>query len=417
MPVQPPPSDNNPHRRHYSSGSSSSPSARPILAHVAQAAAARSAIKEEQQHWANINKSNTDLGSSSSDIARARKNSLTPSAPGLSMSASGMAQEEAAWKVIGRRSSTSVPAISDTQQDENNRTEQYPQMHDESDDPALSHQRAFRARAASTPNPLMVAENKSSSADYPPGLGPTEPEQSGAGSGTWNGPGMAWGASQSSIWKGTTSASAGSTPIDNNKTAYFPSDIASTTASFPSRQYRSFSFSLGSMRGLEPYEEEGGESFDRDRVTTLPLRGGDDNDDDEPYDPTAIPKMRSRSKSSSEIYGLLSGQESRYTYPPDRSASPVSPPGAGDYGDVNSIWAATQGTAAGRAHDAATAMMHRRPSAQAGVHWESMRGNGQGNDNGMGGPSADQLDRYRQQRRFSHAPGLYNDFSQQMMSR
>ncbi|KAJ3005745.1 hypothetical protein HKX48_000491 [Thoreauomyces humboldtii] len=377
-------------------------------------------------------------------------------------------EESAAWKIVGvgRRLSTSVPALSESYQDDSAlnaaaaaaaatasaaaRGEQNADDQSNPDDLVLSRQRAFRTRAASTPNPLMAADasapqithsgrangtgsngnNATSAGSYPPGLVPGEGDATStattagnSGGGNWNGPGMAWGASQSSIWKGgntngngTTSLSAGSTPAETtaSKAQYFPpTGVPATSAAFPARQFRSFSFSLGSMRGLESYHEEE-ESFDRDRVITLPLRGGDDpeglaNDEDDTYeDHLNLPKMRSRSKSSSEIYGLLAGQEARYSYPPvEDPASPVSP--TADYGDVNSIWAATQGTAAGRAHDAATAMMHRRPSAQPGaVHW-----GGAAQQEGI--PTAEQIDRYRQQRRFSHAPGLYNDYSAQQM--
>ncbi|KAJ3159159.1 hypothetical protein HDU86_002061 [Geranomyces michiganensis] len=387
------------HRRNFSTGSSTSAAsaARPNLANLAHVAAARSAVKDEQHQSrrGSITKSSPNSGSSP-DLSNVRKSSFS--------SAAAMSQEDA-WK-DGQR-------------------EHYAQYPGGSDDALSRQQRAFRTRAASNPNPLNIAENSGSSSDYPPGLGPSQPDHPGSstsGNGAWNSPGMAWGSSQPSIWKGgngAASASAGSTPAESNKSTYFAPDIVVTTAAFPSRQHRSFSFSLGSMRGLQSYEEEDS-GFDRDRITTLPLRGGDDHSENGAYEAQAnIPKMRSRSKSSSEIYGLMSGQEARYTYP-EAPVSPDSP--SAEYGDVNSIWAATQGTAAGRAHDAATAMMHRRPSAQADVYWDSSRASGGGggrsaNDPTIAGPTAEQIERYRQQRRFSHAPGLHNDYAQQMISR
>ncbi|KND02710.1 uncharacterized protein SPPG_01793 [Spizellomyces punctatus DAOM BR117] len=406
------------HRRNVSTGSSV---LKPTIAQVAAAAAARSAGKKPESPQQQTQRSGqTAWGRSvedtappsSSEILRARKHSLPATSAALAIAAANMSPEDT-WKIVGsppRRFSLSVPPTPDRFPPEHNGVSVQHLEREETDELILSRQRAIRTRAASTPNPLMAAEP--STPDYPPGLGPKDNDTSAntPNSAAWSGPSVSWAGSSSSIWQdgaATTGQPSVSVPAEK-ASGYLPPDIAVTTAPFPSRQFRSFSFSLGSMRGLDGYEEE--EKFDRDRVTTMPLRGGDDNEDDD-YDANlTLPKVRSRSKSSSEIYGLLAGQEPNYSYPVDNATSPVSP--TVDYGDLNSIWAATQGTSA---RDAG--LLKRRGSTQSGIHWESLRPGQADPDEIPSAPSPDRLERYRQQRRFSHAPGLYNDYAQQMMTR
>ncbi|KAJ3172870.1 hypothetical protein HK101_011087 [Irineochytrium annulatum] len=157
-----------------------------------------------------------------------------------------------------------------------------------------------------------------------------------------------------------------------------------------------------------------------------PLRGGDDEDD---YADYSLPKARSRSKSSSAIYGFLSGGQDSYLMDGSGSGGHGGGGGGGtpkreSYSDLNSIWSNAHGDRQGEP----SLLGHRRASTQpgfaAGVWGDSGAGGGSGardNDGGSdgghnGGPSPDRLERYRQQRRFSHAPNLYNDYSQQLLN-
>ncbi|KAJ3293024.1 hypothetical protein HK104_004811 [Borealophlyctis nickersoniae] len=343
------------------------------------------------------------------DVLRNRKQSMpinahSAHAAAVAAAAAASAAADETWKIVGsppRRTSFSVPHTPER----NGAVLQQSLEGDDAEDLVLSRKRGVRTRASSPPSP----RTKGADDGYPPTIEVVEDqgdEGTGQGSGKWGALGMQWGNSPS-IWKDNGGTTSNSSDAGEKNSNYLSPEISVTPAP---RQYRSFSFSLGTMRGLEGFDDEEG----YEGVTQEPLRGGD-NDDDEYAAHFSLPKIRSRSKSSSAIYGLLAHQEDAYAL-----ESPTSPTSrTGEYPDINSIWSMTQNAEQGDSlrHHHEPSLLHRRASTQPshGLMWEPIRGT-QSSD-GTPAMSPDGGDRYRAGRRFSHAPGLYNDYASQLVGR
>ncbi|KAJ3099346.1 hypothetical protein HDU97_003271 [Phlyctochytrium planicorne] len=376
----------------------------------------RSPSPSAQKVWANSRlphkKSSEHMPSNLPPGTQAPAATLT--APAIAIVA---ASEENSWKAVGsppRRLSASVPQTPAHEADHGADL-------DESEDLVLMRKRGIRTRAASTPNPLINASS----------MPPTEEtlkeesserEEDGAPEGLAAGPGgsssqkwggLGWGPS---IWKDNSAGQ--NVSLVQKAPAFLGPESLAPGGSSQSRQYRSFSFSM--PEGAQ--DQDGGPStggnppFSR-LAQQEPLRGGDDEDD---YSEYQLPKARSRSKSSSAIYGLISGGQEGYMMGPGDGPSGARRDSQG-YSELNSIWSNSHGDR--QSHE--PSLLHRRASTQPnyGPVWENLRNSNESDNPSDGhlvpgaGPSPDRVERYRQQRRFSHAPNLYNEFSQQMMAR
>ncbi|KAJ3179443.1 hypothetical protein HDU85_004853 [Gaertneriomyces sp. JEL0708] len=355
------------------------------IAQVAASAQLRSAVRNGSSPgvaW--------DMGHRESDTLRERKMSLPATTAALMGNATGPVE---AWKVIGspsRRFSLASAGEQALGTEANNM------------DDAQQARRPYHSRNSSVPSALM--HSGESPPEYPPGLGPSK---SSAEESKWPSRAGPW-ASAPSIWNGSSAGPVQGTAAPEQSTGFLQPNIAATVP-FPSRQFRSFSFSLATMRGLDRLED-GSDSFDPDHITTMPLRG----DDDEEYDDQR-PKERIRSKSSSAIYGLLTQEANNYTYPAEpSSASPISP--TGDYPDMGALWNANPNPAAQAlraAHE--PSMIHRRASTQSSIHWDLHSRAHTGAEDLSPVPPGSRMDQYHRHRRFSHVPGVYDDFSQQLL--
>ncbi|KAJ3111984.1 hypothetical protein HDU96_005093 [Phlyctochytrium bullatum] len=322
------------------------------------------------------------------------------------------ASDENSWKAVGsppRRLSSSVPQTPAHEANTDPQAES-----EDAEELILMRKRGIRTRAASTPNPLVnvtghsLAPTEEDLKEDAAGENATEHSGSQTGSGQkWGG--LGWGPS---IWK---DGGPGTSFVPKAPTFLGPESLSQSQQG---RQYRSFSFSLG----------EGGQGQEQSDNTTSggitrlaqqqPLRAEDDED----YADYTLPKARSRSKSSSAIYGLIGGDQEHYLL---GAEPPQGRRESATYSEINpSIW--SQSHAERQGHE--PSLLHRRASTQPnyGPVWESLRGDGPlrdsesgGDSNRLtpGGPSPERVERYRQQRRFSHAPNLYNDFSQQVVQR
>ncbi|KAJ3215224.1 hypothetical protein HDU67_000711 [Dinochytrium kinnereticum] len=330
------------------------------------------------------------------------------------------AAEENSWKAVGsppRRLSASVP-----QTPAHETASEQTMDAEESDDLVLMRKRGIRTRAASTPNPLVNIGSmppteealKEEAAGDNNGLTENSPSQ--GSNQKWGG--LGWGPS---IWKDNSSSAAPS--LVSKAPTYLGPESLAPGGSQQGRQFRSYSFSLADG-GQEQDQADGSTIKGAPPFSRLPqqepLRGGDDEDD---YSEYTLPKARSRSKSSSAIYGLIGGQDN-YPSGGDSSAGAGGRRDSAGYSELNSIWSHSHGERQG--HE--PSLLHRRASTQPnyGPVWENLRGGDgssirdEGNSDSHltpGGPSPERVERYRQQRRFSHAPNLYNEFSQQLLSR
>ena len=390
------------HRRNYSTGSHPF---KPTVAQVAAAAAARqqgTLLSQSSRPWggkyqfrhtpfgqlpANCKLVFVENGSPSGvDVVNGRKQSIPIDIHPAAAAASAAADE--AWKIVGspprpNRFSYSVP-----QSPERNGTDSLNSEADDSDDLVLSRKRGIRTRAASNPTPLMMTDNQPISPEIT-----VSDSSEGQAPGNWTSLGMGWG-NQNSIWKDNGTANSVSSGGKKE------SDYLSPEITPAPRQYRSFSFSLATMQGVNGFDDGEGNDYNPDRITQQPLRG----DGDDEYNHFSLPKIRSRSKSSSAIYGLLSNQDtSSYDVP----SSPTSKDG--DYADINSIWsvgAGSQQEPLRQNHE--PSLLHRRASTQPshGLMWGAQESNS----------ALSPDNRYRSGRRFSHQP-MYNDYPTQLINR
>ncbi|KAJ1531137.1 hypothetical protein HK096_008056, partial [Nowakowskiella sp. JEL0078] len=193
------------------------------------------------------------------------------------------------------------------------------------------------------------------------------------------------------------------------------------------RQYRNgVSYSIQGGNSYMPQKND----FAGESVTHEPLRGGEDEESDD-YTQFSLPKMRSRSKSSSAIFGI--DGEVHQPEPNRRASHAAGQKDYQNYPDLNSIWAMSQNMPSAAANAAANAaalaaasvneqvglrsghepaLLHRRASTQPSYApvWENMRGPMNVGDQSRNSSP----DRYRPIRRFSHAPSAYAEYSHPM---
>jgi len=300
----------------------------------------------------------------------------------------------------------------------------------------LFRKRSIRTRAASTPNPLLqngidLAPHFSSLSidkgllpkdgnELPGfksnGVSPT-PHSWTLGSSL----GLQWGSTQS-IWthgSNGTHQIQSSPPSDESKSMTFGS-IESEVPLPVGRQYRSYSFNFGSDKDFsEP------SSVSPDEATRTfkerheePIRSASD-DGEADFAQFQIPKMRSRSKSSSAIYSMLTEGKMPPGFSdgsPDESEEREIE-GTEGLNDYNSIWAMTQGISAGeqlQQPQESSSLLHRRSSTQPSSYpppaWDNgLRIPNNHQEGFMPGQMTDS--RFKQPRRFSHAPALYQDYA------
>ncbi|KAJ1342930.1 hypothetical protein BSLG_002587 [Batrachochytrium salamandrivorans] len=252
--------------------------------------------------------------------------------------------------------------------------------------------RAFRNRAQSTPNHQLGDSNVDS--DAPPGFGPSPQNlhHNGAGSNGLYAPPHISKMDNSCSLTGSPSGKASWAASLSAEKAFLESDL-------PSRHFRSLSFAVSSEQANQQLAAS--ENF-RSHLgdMTLPTSLETSELTEEEY--AAMPKTRSRSKSSSAIYG---------NHPDEMSGS--MPPNSSQIPDMSSIW---RDVDTDRAHDP---MMHRRSSTQPSHQaymWEAMRSSNLATFNDMNGINTEELlERYRQQqtaqmRRYSVAPSVLNRF-------
>ncbi|KAI8811812.1 hypothetical protein BJ742DRAFT_103026 [Cladochytrium replicatum] len=238
----------------------------------------------------------------------------------------------------------------------------------------------------------------------------------------WGNLGMQW-TGPSSIWKDGPSSTMQppAVTVDAPDVTITPALTANMSLTPNSRQYRSYSFSIGSMGEDAMYANHTA------GVTHEPLRG--DEDDELDYTQFSLPKVRSRSKSSSAIYGIPGDSLSGYGGGAGESpiASPAGPKNPDQpYHYPSDIWGMSNPDARRNSrtpppppglrvgHEPA-GLLHRRASTQPSHFgmWDALRPPSTGPSDVL---SPDRLDRYRSQRRFSHAPGLFNDYNQSLVN-
>ncbi|KAJ8325769.1 hypothetical protein QVD99_001499 [Batrachochytrium dendrobatidis] len=276
--------------------------------------------------------------------------------------------------------------------------------------------RAIRDRAQTTPN--HQHNGIESDLDAPPGFGPVPHGHHNGGAvggspfgkgdntrsltnspsskASWAGVSKQWGnapnqsAIVASIWNNSTPAS--TIASLSAEKAFLESDL-------PSRHYRSLSFVVNAEQSSQQFAA--GEAF-RTRLGEMPLPSSLETSELTEEEYAAMPKSRSRSKSSSAIYR---------THPNDGSASMM--PNHEQIPDMSSIWRQSE---TDYSHDL---MAHRRSSTQPNHQmfmWEAMRSSNLATANDMNGINTEELlERYRQQqaaqiRRFSVAPSVVNRF-------
>ncbi|KAJ1553589.1 hypothetical protein HK096_007266, partial [Nowakowskiella sp. JEL0078] len=185
------------------------------------------------------------------------------------------------------------------------------------------------------------------------------------------------------------------------------------TMSNGQRQYRNSNpYSLqGIGNSYTPQKKD----FAGEPIIHEPLRGSDDEESDD-YTQFSLSKMRSRSKSSSAIFGI--DGDVHQPEPNRRASHTAGQKDYQNYPDLNSIWAMSKNmpSAAAPINEQAglrsghePALLHRRASTQPSYApvWENMRGPLNVGDQSRNSSP----DRYRPIRRFSHAPAAYAEYS------
>ncbi|KAJ3416523.1 hypothetical protein HDV05_001260 [Chytridiales sp. JEL 0842] len=417
------------------------------------------------------------------------------------------------WKAVGsppRRMSASVPqtpAVRNTSDSSStpshskvpassNSDHHDSQDDEESDDLVLSRKRNFRTRAASTPNPLVSMHGQHHGGHTEGGYALLEEEEAhinGHGADPFGAPGGAatkwgglgglqgWGAGgppqqPPGIWAKDDGSEKGPSRMGvgmggrTTPTFLGPEGPSSKDG----RPYRSFSFSIDEEEDphnphLHHHSHHTGPSGAQSATTGKPryaLRHpqGPPTDDDDYAEYSAPSKARTRSKSSSAIYGF----QDAYGPGGNGSGSMDAPPGipAGGMG-VRGVWRKESGNSSvaddsglhhhhhhghGHGHGGYAeggpsiwgpgggsgggggGLLHRRASTQPSGSFGGSAGGGQGVGAGWGGSasgpasgagsetgsdgvgpagglSPERMDRYRTQRRFSHAPNLYSELA------
>ncbi|KAI8926614.1 PSP1 C-terminal conserved region-domain-containing protein [Entophlyctis helioformis] len=188
-------------------------------------------------------------------------------------------------------------------------------------------------------------------------------------------------------------------------------------ADLPTRQYRSFSFALPSSlkdpAEVDPAHARAMAAF-RARAADMSLREAPETGDMTEEEYNGIPKGRSRSKSSSAIYGLPGDSFDGSDDPVAAAVAAAnlamqSGPGS-QMPDMSALW---------RDANRPQESYHRRASTQPNhqtLMWEALRSSHLATANDMNGVYTEELlDRYRQQhaaqmRRFSVAPSVLNRY-------
>ena len=192
------------------------------------------------------------------------------------------------------------------------------------------------------------------------------------------------------------------------------------------RQQRSMSFSVGStlqstaggLLSLARQEEDDmAKHLDAFKARVAPPRNTFDmvsnvsSQDTAEEDAFGLGKPRSRSKSSSAIYSLGPTDED------EESLDQLGVLSMSQNAATAGIWNSTPADA--NRNRIQSSLYHRRASTQpnSALLWEASHHptNDPVTENGQVMMNAEQLERYRQERRFSHAPTIMKEYTQRMM--
>jgi hypothetical protein len=224
-------------------------------------------------------------------------------------------------------------------------------------------------------------------------------------------------------------------PRSGSEAAHLPGFLAPEEFQ-SSRQTRSMSFSVGTTLAEMGFRSSRLEEEDAllKNFEAFKLSGNNGNamDSQASGDADLYSKARLRSKSSSAVYALATNnEEDEEAY----DSVPGFPTMMGGHRSSNAsaadIWnnGPVPGTDSGRMmhsqqqQQQTQPLYHRRASTQpsSSLMWESKSGPRFGTlhdpvlENGEVMMNSEQLERYRQQRRFSHAPTIHKEYTQRMM--